>query len=90
MYSTCQGLTKLLNALKESQNKETVDGIIKEAGEFQEVFKILEGGRQNLSQLEVRVAVIWLLFWWTTAWVYINNIVMYTGLCFEVGLVFFL
>ena len=62
MYSIYQGLTKLLNALKESQNKETVDGIIKEAGEFQEVFKILEGGRHNLSQLEVRVTLIWLWF----------------------------
>lgn len=47
------GLKKLLGALNEAQDKETVATIVKEGGEFQEVFKILEGGRHNLSQLEV-------------------------------------
>lgn len=56
------GLTKLLNALKGSQNKEMIEGIIKEGGEFQEVFQILEGGRHNLSQLEVTVMFSFALF----------------------------
>ena len=47
------GLKKLLGALNKAQNKETVAIIVKEGGEFHEVFKILEGGRHNLSQLEV-------------------------------------
>lgn len=48
-------MKKLLNALNGSQNKESVESIVKEGGEFQEVFKILEGGRHNLSQLEVKL-----------------------------------
>jgi len=47
-------LKKLLNALSGSQDKESVESIVKEGGEFHEVFKILEGGRHNLSQLEVK------------------------------------
>ncbi|XP_020618167.1 uncharacterized protein LOC110056065 [Orbicella faveolata] len=49
------GLKKLLNALNGSQNKESVESIVKEGAEFQEIFKILEGGRHNLSQLEVEL-----------------------------------
>ena len=50
-----QGLKKLLNALNGSQHKESVESFVKEGGEFQEVFKILEGGRHNCSQLEVKL-----------------------------------
>ena len=50
-------MKKLSNALSGSQNKESVESIVKEGGEFQEVFKILEGGRHNLSQLEVKVDI---------------------------------
>ncbi|XP_068755165.1 nucleolar pre-ribosomal-associated protein 1-like isoform X2 [Montipora capricornis] len=48
------GLAKLLKLLKESENKETFEEIIKEGREFKEVFKILEGGRQSVSQLETQ------------------------------------
>ncbi|KAJ7389926.1 hypothetical protein OS493_028391 [Desmophyllum pertusum] len=51
------GLKKLLNALKESHNKESVESIVKEGGEFLEVFKILEGGRHNLSQLKIQTCL---------------------------------
>jgi len=47
-------LTKLLHALKESQSQESFESIIKEVGEFQEVFGILESGRHSLSQLEIQ------------------------------------
>lgn len=50
-----------MNALNGSQNKESVESIVKEGGEFQEVFKILEEGRHNLSQLEVKLIYTYLL-----------------------------
>ncbi|CAH3023890.1 unnamed protein product, partial [Porites evermanni] len=51
------GLSKLRDALKESQNKERLTCIVQEGGEFHEVFKILEGGRHSLSQLEIQACL---------------------------------
>ena len=46
-------MKQLLNVLKELQAKESVGDIIKEGGEFREIFTILEIGQQGLSKLEV-------------------------------------
>lgn len=53
-HTRLSGLKQLLNVLKELQAKESVGDIIKEGGEFREIFTILEIGQQGLSKLEVR------------------------------------
>ncbi|XP_022797243.1 uncharacterized protein LOC111335571 [Stylophora pistillata] len=56
-HTRLSGLKKLQNALKESEAKESVGDIIKEGGEFQEIFTILERGQHALSKLEIQTCM---------------------------------